>query len=184
MVIQHIYQQTEIPKDIHTQIVSFLRIVWPSGFMGENRLRNWISKPEYHPITFTFEEEGMLVSHVEVVWKMLGHNGVSYKAYGVSGVFTYPQFRKQGYAEQLVASAKEYMLKQPDVDIIFFTTCLLQFYEKIGFERMEHVIVHEGDPKNPTKTTDVAYMLFLSEKGKQGRKSFEETPVYFGEDLW
>jgi GNAT superfamily N-acetyltransferase len=182
MVNEHIYKE-KIPEIFHCQILSFIRIIWPSGFVEGNRLRNWVSKPEYHSVTFILEEEEILISHVAVVWKMLEHKGKTYKTYGLSGVFTYPQFRKQGYAERLIKLAKDYIETETDADIVLFTTCVIGLYDKLGFEKMETTIL-EGDPKSPAKSIEIPYMLFLSEKGKENRKDFESGSVYFGRDLW
>jgi len=184
MVKQYFFpNQQSIPPLIHQQIVDFLRIVWPEGFKGENRLRTWISKDEFHPVSFVFVEDDNLMSHTEVVWKYLKHEGITYKTYGLSGVLTYPQFRKQGYGLKLIKIAKEYIEKQ-DGDIVMFGSKITGFYEKAGFEKMNKVIVLKGDPKKPEKSDEDAYMFFLSEKGRNGKKAFETKPVYFGEDTW
>ena len=115
---------------------------------------------------------------------MLHHAGEEYKTYGLSGVFTYPAFRKQGYGLQLAQSAKDYIEQREDADIVLFHSTLKGFYEQAGFERMEHLVTLVGDPQNPERSDETGFMLFLSEKGKQGKNSFEEGPVYVGESIW
>jgi GNAT superfamily N-acetyltransferase len=177
------HHPNEIPPLIHQQIVDFLRMEWPEGFMGPNRLRAWISHVEEHPVNFLLAEDGVLISHLEVVWKYLEHAGVTYKTYGLTGVFTYPQFRKQGYGLRLLKEAYSHIIKQ-DGDIVMFNSQTIGFYEKGGFEGMDKVVTLEGGESNPTISEGKAFMLFLSDKGKQGRKSFETQPVYFGENTW
>jgi ribosomal protein S18 acetylase RimI-like enzyme len=99
-------------------------------------------------------------------------------------VFTYPAFRGQGYGLQLVQSARHYIERKGDADIIIFHSTVNGFYEQAGFERMDDLITLIGDPLNPEKSPETAFMLFLSEKGKRGRKSFETRPLYFGEKTW
>lgn len=183
MVVQKIYESNDLPEHIKWQVLSFLRIEWPDGFVGENKLRDWISEKENHPVSFVLTENNLLISHVEVVWKELKHAGNTYKTYGLSGMFTYPSFRKQGYGQELVASAKKYIESQ-DGDIVLFTSCVQGFYEKAGFLRLDKAKVLKGDPNNPETENESVFMLFLSEKGKQGQKDFEEKPIYFGVNTW
>ena len=185
MVTLDIYENSkQMPPLIKQQVVDFLRVQWPEGFVKENRLRNWITKESQHPVNFVLSEEDVVVGHLEVVWKTLEHEGVSYKTYGLTGVLTYPQFRGEGHGLRLLKEAKGYILRQPDVDIVMFNSPLQGFYEKGGFERMDNVVTLEGDPDNPTTSKASAFMLFISEKGKKGKPSFEKTPVYFGDETW
>jgi GNAT superfamily N-acetyltransferase len=184
MIKQHFFASQDVPERFQCQILSFVRIEWPELFSGNLRLRDWTSKPELHPVTFLLEEEGVLMSRLEVVWDVLHHAGAAYKTYGLSGVFTYPAFRKQGYGLQLVQSAKDYIEQRGDADIVLFHSTLKGFYEKAGFERMERLVTLVGDPQNPERSDETGFMLFLSEKGKRGRNSFEEEPVSVGETIW
>lgn len=59
-----------------------------------------------------------------------------------------------------------------------------EFYKKAGFIPMKNVTVLKGDPKKPIKDDGIAFMLFLSEKGKNEKKDFEKYPVYFGSSTW
>ncbi len=50
MVKQLVYESAALPPDLKCQVLSFLRVEWPDGFMGENRLRDWITKEADHPL--------------------------------------------------------------------------------------------------------------------------------------
>lgn len=94
MVNLAIYTAEEVPKELHGQIISFLKIQWPDGFSGVNKFRDWIARKEFHPLYFVLvEEKNIVVGFTAVVWKYLTHKGKTYKTYGLSGVFTYPAFR-------------------------------------------------------------------------------------------
>ncbi len=177
-----IYQQSDLPDHLKWQIISFLRTQWPDGFEGENLYRDWISHKEDNPVSIIMAEGNLVIAHTEVVWKTLEHDGQSYKMYGLSGVFTFP-FRKKGYGTQVVKAAKKYMEKS-DGDIVLFPSSKQGFYEKAGFIPMPNVALLEGDKNNPKKHDEATFMLFLSEKGKRGRESFEKSPIYFGTDIW
>jgi hypothetical protein len=184
MVQQHMYKTEELPSDIKWQVLSFIRIQWPEGFQGANRLRDWITKKELHPVSFVRMENNLVLSYAEVVWKNLEHCGIVYKTYGLTGVFTYPSFRKEGQGLAVIKAAKKYIEDQKDGDIVFFITKTKGFYEKAGFIRLEQVKTLYGDQNNPWTSPETAYMLFLSEKGKQGRKDFETKPVCVGTSTW
>lgn len=184
MVQQRIYKDTGLPDYLKWQILSFLRIEWPDGFQKENLLRDWVTKKEHHPLHYVLiGKNKLLVSYVGVVWKRLTHAGKTYKMYGLSGVFTYPQFRNLGYGLQLVKAAKRY-IDQSDGDVALMTSKLKGFYEKAGFEYMKHITLLEGIPEGYKKYNGNVYMLFLSEKGKSARSDFETKPIYFGETMW
>jgi GNAT superfamily N-acetyltransferase len=184
MIQQHVFASQDVPERFKCQILSFVRIQWPELFRGKDRLRDWTSKPELHPVTFLLEEEGVPISRVEVVWDVLAHAGETYLTYGLSGLLTYPSFRKQGYGLQLVQSAKAFIEQQAAADLVLVHSTLTGFYEQAGFERMDSLITLVGDPNLPERSIETAFMLFLSDKGKRGRNHFENASVYVGESIW
>src|SRR5260370_4405177 len=184
MIKQHMFESQDLPERFKCQILSFVRIEWPELFSGNLRLRDWTTKLEMHPVSFLLEEEGVLISHLEVVWQVLQHAGEAYKAYGLTGVFTYPAFRRQGYGLQLVQSAKDYIEQRGDADIVLFHSTLKGFYEQAGFERMERLVTLVGDPQNPESSDNKVFILFLSENGKPGRNIFKNGLVYVVETIW
>ncbi len=185
MIRQLVYPQNQLPAHLKCQILSFLRIEWTDGFVGENRLRDWISRKENNPISFVLVENDILISHTEVVWKYLEHAREIYKVYGLSGVFTYPAFRKQGYGKQVVALATDYIDKSDaDIGMVHTGAPTKEFYRKNGWIPMDQAITLIGSKQNPIVSAQVLLMRFLSEKGKTSRASFESVPFYFDEDIW
>jgi hypothetical protein len=49
---------------------------------------------------------------------------------------------------------------------------------------METATTLVGNKDNPKISDELMMMLFLSDRGRQGRAAFEREPVYFGEDTW
>ncbi len=185
MIEKIICPQSELPAHLKCQILSFLRIEWHDGFVGENRLRDWISHDSDHPVSIMLVENDILISHTEVVWKYLEHVGETYKVYGLSGVLTYPAFRRQGYGTQVVALATESIEKSDaDIGIVHTRASLKEFYSKNGWIPMENAITFVGSKQNPTVSDEFMLMRFLTEKGKTGRPSFESVPLYFGTNTW
>lgn len=185
MVELNFFPSDELPSDLKWQILSFLRITWPEGFMGENRLRDWISNESDHPSHFVFVENGILISHTEVVCKHLAHAGETYKVYGLSGVFTYPSFRGQGYGRRIVDAGTKYIRgSDADVGMLHCDFGLEPFYSKSGWIPMMTATTRIGSRDEPIISEELMMMLFLSEKGRQGRSVFEHEPVYFGGSTW
>ena len=181
-----IYSSDEYPAYLKCQTLSFLRMEWPEGFVGKNRLRDWITPEKMHPVHFVIVEGEILISHLEVVWIPLIHKGIEYKTYGLTGVLTYPQFRKQGFGSRLVKEATKYINKS-DADIAMYHVGqdLVNFYNSsCGWEPIYKAKTLKGSKDNPVADDGVMMALFLSEKGKKGRKDFETIPFYFGEDTW
>jgi len=185
MIQELIYPSEQLPPHLKCQILSFLRMMWPMGFMGKNRLRDWISREEDHSISMMLVEEDILISHTQVVWKLLDHAGETYKVYGLSGVFTYPAFRGQGYGRQIVDKGTTY-IDATDADIAMFhcDKSLKLFYENSGWIPMETAVTYVGPQDDPVISKELLMMRFLSPHGETARPAFETIPFYFGEDTW
>jgi RimJ/RimL family protein N-acetyltransferase len=178
------YTSAEFPESLKWQAVSFLRVQYPLGFVNENRLRDWVIREDEHPIYIVLVERGILISHTNVVWKYLEHDGLIYKAYGLTGVFTYPSFRGHGYGSQVVAAGTEYILQSDaDISMLYCDVSLKDFYARHDWSHMDTSISFIGGNENPEPVDDeILMMLFISPKGQRGRQMFESKPIYFGGD--
>ncbi len=185
MIQELVYPDEQLPPHLKCQILSFLRMMWPQGFMGENRLRDWISPAEDHSISMMFVEEDILISHTQVVWKFLNLAGETYKAYGLSGVLTYPAFRGQGFGRRIVEKGTAY-IDTTDADIAMFhcDKSLKKFYSACGWIPMETAVTYIGPKDHQVISSELLMMRFYSEGGKKSRTAFETIPFYFGEDTW
>jgi GNAT superfamily N-acetyltransferase len=185
MVELRFYLSEDLPPDLKWQILSFLRAAWPEGFEGALRLRDWIALPGDHPSHVVSIENGLLISHTEVVWRYQDHAGETYKAYGLSSVFTYPGMRGQGYGRQIVDAGTE-IIRASDADIGIFhcVPSLGPFYAASGWIPMTGATSWIGPKNAPVVSDELMMMLFLSEKGRRGRPAFEREPLYFGEYTW
>lgn len=178
------YTSAALPESLKWQAVSFLRVHYPDGFINENRLRDWITKEEDHPIHIVLVEQGLLISHTNVVWKHLDHDGIMYKAYGLTGVFTYPSFRGQGYGSKVVAAGTDYIVRS-DADIAMFycEPSLMNFYARHGWVCMDKSVSFIEEKDQPVRVDDeILMMMFVSPKGQRGRAVFEHKPIYLRSD--
>jgi predicted N-acetyltransferase YhbS len=178
-----IYPDDQFPAGLKCQVLSFLRMYYWQGFIGENRLRDWITPSRFHPLHFLLIENELVISHAEVVWKYLDHAGETHKTYGLTSVFTYPSFQKQGYGHQLVMAATDTIVKS-DADIAMFhcDPSLKGFYSRCGWIAMENTKTYIGSKDNPELADELLMMRFFSPKGLAGRSAFETQPVFFNED--
>ena len=179
------YRGDQLPNGIKLQILSFIRIEWPGGFSGPNQFRDWISREEQHPVHCVLIENDILISHAAVLWKSLEHGGESSKVFGLSGVFTYPSLRRQGYGHQVVKAGTR-LIRRSDGDLamLWCDPALEQFYGAHGWIPMMQAVTLMGAREDPTENEELLMMLFLSKKGKEKRPSFETEPIYFGSDTW
>src|SRR3954467_1702633 len=178
------FHDHELPADLRCQILSFHRLVWPEDFAGENRLRHWIQPARYHPFHVAIVDAGVLVSYAGVMWKDLEHAGQIYRTYGLSGVLTYPMFRRQGYGRQGVEAATD-IIPASDADIGLFVCLphLSDFYAASGWMPMEQGVLRHAPKSLAQPTPERVMMAFFSPTGKAARPSFESIPIDFDDVL-
>jgi hypothetical protein len=179
------YESKDLPSDIKCQLLSFVRIEWSSVYTPDNRLWDYTLKGT-HPRNFVITEQGVLISHAETNWRMLDHDGVMYKVYGVSGVFTYPAFRREGYGAQVVATASQHIdASDGDFAVLFTSPDLADFYGRQGWEAMPEARFAYGAAEAPTVDEhDFGMIRFISAKGRQAKASLLRSTLYVGAYLW
>ena len=180
-----VYRSYDLPPLVKCQIHSFMRIEWTAGYTGERQFRDevWPEGEVQNTVHFVLEERDFVISQAGVVWKRIEHDGETYETGGLTGVLTFPDFRRQGYGTQVVEAATRYIVDK-GVDIGLTTSHLRSFYTRAGWIPMEMTNILHGDPASPTEVDELVLMLFLSEKGKQGRRTFEDRPIYVGANSW
>ncbi len=179
------YPQSQLPEKWFYQIISFLRIEFADGFVGDLQFRNWIAPADYSPMYLIIVHDEVLIAHTQVLSKTLRHEGQKYQVYGLSGVLTYPAFQGQGYGRQIVRAGTDYIAAQPDADIGVLTCALhnVGFYQKCGWTFITPRLLI-GSETNPIPSEELAAVMCISENAQQHRVDFETVPLYWGEDLW
>ncbi|MEW5960070.1 MAG: GNAT family N-acetyltransferase, partial [Chloroflexota bacterium] len=158
---------------------------WPEGFSEQDQRQDWLSHQENHPIHFVLVDDSCLISHAAVVWKYLEHAGATFKAYGLSGVFTQPACRERGYGSRIVEAGTAY-IKAGDADIgmLWCAPSLKRFYARSGWVGMEQAKTLIGPTAAPRVYPLLLMMLFLSQQGQDSRAAFEDEAIYFGLKAW
>ena len=190
MAQTHIYTDAALPADLECQAVSFVRIQWPFVFDGDNRFGRRI-RTGHDPIHeavahVVIEEQRVLMSYATIIRTHLIHQHATYCVYGLSSVFTYPTFRGEGWATQLVQTATQHIRSCEDADIgvLFCQPPLVPFYVQRGWDWIEGVSTLVGTPEAPTRHEQQRMMLFISPKGRAGRDTFSTAPLYIGRQAW
>src|SRR5687767_12574584 len=174
----------ELPRDLKLQVLSFIRIEWWWIFRDNNRFWDYTDKST-HPVNAVITERGLVISHAEVNWRMLEHGGQAYKVYGVSAVFTYPAFRKEGYGTQVMRAVTEHLrASDADLALLFCLPQLVPFYENAGWETPPNAQILYGDRDHPHEEEIATCMLFVSERGRAAREAFSTQPVYVRAYTW
>jgi GNAT superfamily N-acetyltransferase len=174
----------ELPRELKCQILSFIRIEWWPIFRDGDRFWDFTEKPT-HPVNAVLTERGLVISHAEVNWRMVEHAGQAFKVYGVSAVFTYPAFRREGYGSRLMAAVSDYLrASDADLAILFCQPQRVRFYEAAGWEWAAGARFAHGDPQHPQTDDLAACLLFVSPRGRAARTAFCTEPVYIGLHPW
>lgn len=178
------YRSNELPPDLAVQLLSFFRVLMMDDAQGEERFHDPFTHTDlFHH--FIVVERGMMISHADVTFRAITHNGEGYRMACVGEVMTLPNFRGEGHGARAVAAATGF-IRDSDADIAMLTTApdLEKFYGASGWIALPDLDITHGDPAQPELTDEYLMMLFLSEKGKADRAAFERGTVYVGEQLF
>jgi GNAT superfamily N-acetyltransferase len=162
-----------IPAHFECQIRAFIRMLWHDEYLYN--LDAPIFSPEKHPQHVVLAERHALISHARVVWVNIEHGGQVFKLYCLGDVFTYPAFRKRGYGRQVVDRATELIKADHEADAALLFTDPVQesFYGASGWEQVPGLTSMVGLPENREDHNYFAMMLFLSDKSRTFRQTFE-----------
>src|SRR5437773_7170462 len=153
------YPRHLVPRDFAIQIRSYARIQWPYVQGQGNEIWDFTAR-ENNPLHFILYDNEVVISHASVNHRPVEFQGETLNCWGLSTVFTYPAFRKGGFASQLVRAATEHIQKsQADLAMLFCGHPLRQFYSTAGWTPMDTARVFYGDEKNPTAKIDNLVMM-------------------------
>jgi len=164
-----------------------MRIEWTGGYVGEHQFRDevWPEGASADTVHFVLEERGFVIAQAGVVWKQVNHEGVTYSTGGLTGVLTFPDFRGRGHGSRVVEAATQYIAERgADIGLTTSDPELRGFYARAGWTPLDGATVVYGDPDASRALDEVVLMLFLSDKGKEGRASFESGEIYVGANTW
>jgi hypothetical protein len=128
------YFNGTLPQSLAWQAVSFLRCEWPFLFTGPNRLRD---RPGCDlPTTHVVRVDGeVLLSYAEVVSATALRAGGPVSVLGLSNVFTFPPYRREGHASAIMAAVDNVISdSNAELAILFCDIELEPFYAERGWQ--------------------------------------------------
>jgi predicted acetyltransferase len=185
MIELHTGPKHAVPREIAVQIRSFIRVQWP--FLNGLGNRIWDYRLcANEPTTFALIDDEILVSHVEVNFRVVEFAGETLRVGGLSAVFTYPAFRGAGFSKQIVTAATDFLHKsEVDLSMLFCAENLERFYTACGWTAKKSARVMYGDRAKPKlKDDNLAMMLFVSARGTALESRLEREEIYVGEKTW
>ena len=175
----HVYHHQEFPSNLNWQAVSFMRVQWPSIFTGPLRWLTETYPSDMHPIHFVLSEGDVLISYAAALRLSLPHQGATYQVYGFGNVFTFPPYRREGYGQQVMQAAAQYLdTSAVELTILFCPPTLEAFYATSGWEACHDAETRIGTPEAYTLDHDLRMMRFISPQAKQARSEFLTHPLY------
>lgn len=181
------YRSRDLPPLVKAQILAFMRIEWTGGYSGEQQFRDevWPEGDADNTVHFVLEERGLVISQAGVVWKTVVHDGMAYETGGLTGVLTFPDFARMGHGTRVVEAATKHIAEAgADIGLTTCEPALRSFYARAGWIPLPNATVVFGDVRSPVAEDELVLMLFVSEKGKSGRPSFEARQIYVGPNSW
>lgn len=182
MVEVRSYPNAEFPPLLDCQVRDFVRIVWADAKVDVPGAPH---DPRFdHAVHFVVVDGDLLISHAQVIDVIVEHEGETYRVGGLSGVLTYPNFRGQGYASQVVAAANSYMSTSgADFGQLFTSLDLKEFYNRHNWVNIQTATILHGDKAHPDEHERT--MIYpVTARGHAAVKAFENARVYVGQGLW
>lgn len=176
------YPNAEFPPLLDCQVRDFVRIVWSDAKIDDPAT---LPDPRYDDAMHLVVVDGdMLISHAQVITVTIDHAGETYRVCGVTGVLTYPNFRKQGYGSRVVTAANKYINESgADFGLLFTGLNLKDFYNRQGWVNIPTVIILFGDKDHPVEH-ERAMLYPVTARGQEAINVFENARVYVGSNLW
>ncbi len=171
-----IYSHDEFPASLRWQAVSFMRVVWP--FIDGGMLRETYPAA-LRPVHFALVEDDLLLSYAATFRLSIEHAGEGYEMGCLGNVFTYPGSRGRGYGRRVVGAATARIRESgADVAALFCEPDLGGFYAASHWEPIQEAgTVLTGGGGEAEELDAVKMMLFVSDKGRLGRRAFETLPL-------
>lgn len=172
------HSNDDLPAAYESQARAAVRMLWHDAYVYD--IDAPLVPPERHPQHIVVANRHALISYARVVWVTVHHAGQAWKMYALGDVFTYPAFRRQGYARQVVDAASRLIQSDADADtaILFTDPAQERFYAASGWETVKLTNVTIGDPDAPEPHPYFSMMQLLSERTRAARPAFETQSLY------
>lgn len=172
------YSDAHLPELLRAQVLSFLRIVWPDGFMGPLRFRDWTSDPDQDPFHLLYAANAVLVSHLEIITTTVSVGGEQFGVQSPTAVMTYPAFRCEGWASRLVDEATSRIDRgQADVGVLTCGPDLVRFYKRTGWELAPRASIVAGPDGETWQSDDLLLIRATGPRSSEFRAAVRNHPM-------
>ncbi|RZU13392.1 acetyltransferase (GNAT) family protein [Kribbella rubisoli] len=172
------WSDERLPEVLKAQALSFLRIIWPEGFTGPNRFRDWTSHPDLRPHHLLYAAGSQLVSHLEIITTTVSVGSESYVVQSPTAVMTFPAFRGEGWARRLVAAAVARIdAGQADVGVLTCGPHLADFYSRAGWEIAPGATILAGEDGSAQISDDILLTRSAGPRSAAFKASLREHPM-------
>jgi len=126
---EFVFLDADFPREFDIQLWAFHRLVWGVG--GERfRTRSW---DDPSPTHFVRAAGDLLISHVLVFPLSIEGRRGPLRVGCVGAVLTFPQFRREGHASELMRRAGQHIRETADVGMLFCDAVDAPFYERLDW---------------------------------------------------
>ena len=154
----------DLPAATRWQAVSFLRLQWPEVFSGASRRAHQTCPPAARPVHFVVTDAQTLVSYAVVMRLRASAQQEQLEVAGFGSLFTFPQYRGEGWARAVVATASAWIAGSGvDLGMLFCDPGLVPLYADSGWQRAA-VGARTGTPSSPTDASGVTMLLPVSRR--------------------
>jgi len=183
MIEQRVYPVADLPPLLECQVRDFVRIVWPGSNVDQPTAP--LGPRDRNPVHLVIVDASVLISHAQILTFSIEHGAQTYRVNGLSGVFTYPNFRSGGYGKQVVAGATAFIAANgADFGMLFTSPDLETFYAGHGWVAIRNLTILAGDKDNPRQRDEFTMVYPATSHGQQAITAFENASVYVGSRLW
>ena len=175
----------DLPEYLFWQIISLYRSRW-GEIVGQRT--QWfareIDRTRQH---FVIVEDKHLIVHATTHLQSISIGDESVQILGIGGVYTFPAYRGEGYASQIMRAIATYADQRADIRMsIFFCKPELQpFYESVGWLRFDSSQLFFGERNQPQVVERGFLMVRYTNSVSQALRDLMQTKViYLGNELW
>jgi predicted N-acetyltransferase YhbS len=133
-VSTQLYSAETLSRSFTWQALSFLRCEWPFLFTGVNGMRDQPFGDRR--TTYVLRADGeVLLSYAEVLEVMGRRSAEPVIVLGLSNVFTFPPYRREGHASEMMHAVRELInTSDAQLAILFCEENLQPFYARHGWQ--------------------------------------------------
>ena len=165
------YPASEVPAPLHIQRLSFY----------DQDRAVIVHDPKLRPTSMFFLIDSKVLAALDILSKIIVHNGERFAASGLSRVIVDPNERRKGYGTRLVAAAGD-LISASGADLGIFTCDhpLQRFYERCGWQILLGAVVMGGTVRRPLFSDElkkVTLARFFTSKARLHAHAFQRCHI-------